>query len=45
MVTAIKVLVKIIKILIIFEKTTGGPLTQLLEKLEQKIETETENEE
>ena len=39
MVTAIKVLVKIIKILVIFEKNSeNGPITQLLAKLEAMAE-------
>lgn len=41
MITVIKVLVEIIKILIVFEKSTNGPLSQLIEKLEERINSET----
>ena len=34
MVTAIKILVKIIKLLVIFDKSSDGALTQFLQKLE-----------
>lgn len=36
MVTAVKVLVKVIKLLVIFEKSTDGPLSQLIAYLEEK---------
>lgn len=36
MVTAIKVFVKFIKLLIVFFKVTDGPLADFVEKLEEK---------
>lgn len=44
MVTAIKILVKIIKLFIFFFKVTDGPLADLVEQLEEKYGIEFEEE-
>ncbi len=40
MVTAVKILVKIIKLFIFFDKTSGGAVSELIEKLESKYDIE-----
>lgn len=44
MVTAIKVLVKVIKLFVVFFKITDGPLSELVEALEEKYGFEVEEE-
>lgn len=44
MITTIKVFVKIIKLFVVFFKITDGPLSELIEKLEEKYDFEIEEE-